>query len=194
MLASMCAGGSAFSEDAAFDGDGLTAYGVSECFPEGERYPLVEPFEFGEHGFSRGSACRGIGLDCVQALERGLQGVALVPEQGHAEVGALVEVELELAAQLAVGQRPLQGCIGVAALGKAIHEVRGLAPVRLELHVDIDVVWFECATGKRAEYIQLSYHAHGPFRLAFIERSQGILQEQQRAFSLHEASVALSLA
>lgn len=153
-------------------------------------YPLVEPFEFGQHGFPRGPAGCGVGLDRVQALERGLQGVALVPEQGHAEVGALVEVELELAASLAAGQRPLQGCIRVAALGKAVREVRGPAPVGLELHVDIDVVWFECATGERAEYIQPRYQPHGPFRLAFIERSQDILQEQQRAFPFHEASVA----
>ena len=113
-----------------------------------------------------------------------------MPEQGHTEVGALVEVELELAASLAAGQRPLQRCIRVAALGKAVREVRGPASVGLEFHVDIDVVWFECATGEGAEYIQTRYQAQGPFRLAFIERSQDIFQEQQRASSSHEASVA----
>lgn len=81
----------------------------------------------------------------------------------------------------------------VASFGEASREVGRKAPVGLKFDINIDIVWFERATSERSEDLQARHKAYWPFNLAFIERSQEIFQEQQRAFPFHHASVALRL-
>jgi hypothetical protein len=176
-------------EGASFDGDGAVADRVGHRFAKGERYPPVQPFELGQHRVSWCPLRCGVRLDRAESPQRGLQRVGLVPEQCHVEVGPVPEVELELASSLAAGQHPSHRAVRVASVGKAGGEVARPALVDLELHVDVDIMRLKCAAGEGSEDVQTSHKADWPLIPTLVKCLQDLLQEQFRAFPLHDASV-----
>ena len=83
------------------------------------------------------------------------------------------------------GQESFQYAVRVAVVCDARREMLSPSPVAPVFHVDIHVVWLECAAGEGAEYIHLCHQAQWPLSLRFIELAQDVLNEHDRPFALH---------
>src|SRR6266851_2245156 len=67
----------------AFKPDDVAADSRAECLAIGAGHPVVEPLELRQHRIAWRAPRCGVGLDRVQALQRGGEAVAPTPQQGQ---------------------------------------------------------------------------------------------------------------